>query len=335
MKLSLDLKTAKDAFAKGDYLNRSLMVPYAAMAALFLAVLIWIMFSAPANFPKERRITIEDGMSLAQVSEYLEESNIIRSTFLFELITILRAGDGGVLAGEYFFNKSFSAIGVSYRLTHGMFGLEPIRVTIPEGSTISDIANIFSEKFPEFDSLAFLSMAGGMNGYLFPDTYLFLPNVEPRQVIKEMRNTFDRRIKEIEKEINVSGRPLEDIVTMASIIEKEATTVEDKNLVSGVLWNRIDIDMPLQVDAVFEYINGKNTYELTLDDLDIDSPYNTYRYKGLPPTPIANPGLDSLRAAAVPESSEYLFYLSDRSGKIYYARDFEEHKKNKRLYLDS
>jgi len=335
MKRLFNFKTAKNAFLKGDYFDYSLVIPYTAAITLLLVVFAGFALSAPANFPEGRKVTIEEGMSLAQASEHLKEHSVVRSTFLFELVTILRAGDGSIFAGEYFFSEPLSAINVSYRLTHGIFGLDPVRITIPEGSTVLDVADIFSEKVPEFDALTFLSMAEGMDGYLFPDTYLFLPNVEPIQVIKEMRNTFDRRIKEIEKEINASGRSLEDIVIMASIIEKEATTVEDKNLVSGVLWNRIDIGMPLQVDAVFEYINGKNTYELTLEDLDIDSPYNTYRYKGFPPTPIANPGLDSLRAAAVPEDSEYLFYLSDRSGKIYYAHDFEEHKKNKRLYLDS
>ena len=117
------------------------------------------------------------------------------------------------------------------------------------------------------------------------------------------------------------------------IIEREAKKPEDKNLVSGILWKRFYIKMPLQVDAPFAYISNKNTYELTEDDLRQDSPYNTYRYLGLPPGPISNPGIESILAAISPKQSQYLYYLSDRSGNMHYAVTFEEHKRNKTLYI--
>ena len=120
---------------------------------------------------------------------------------------------------------------------------------------------------------------------------------------------------------------------MASIIEKEAHTSDDRRVISGILWERLKIGMPLQVDATFLYINGKNTYDLSVDDLAIDSPYNTYKYAGLPIGPIGNPGLDSLEAALAPMTSPYLYYLSDKSGKTYYARTFNEHKRNREKYM--
>jgi len=120
---------------------------------------------------------------------------------------------------------------------------------------------------------------------------------------------------------------------MASILEKEARRSETRKAISGVLWNRIEIGMPLQVDAVFPYINGKNTFQLTYDDLEIDSPYNTYKYPGLPIGPIANPGLSSIQAAITPTESENLFYLSDYDGNTYFSQTFDQHKRYKAQYL--
>lgn len=203
-----------------------------------------------------------------------------------------------------------------------------------EGLTVIDIAELLEKKFFEFDSGRFIELATSSEGYLFPDTYSFLPNIKEDQVFEELRDAFDKKISSIQEEVDDSEHTLEDIVIMASIIEKEAWKEKDRRLISGVLWNRIDIGMPLQVDATFLYINGKNTYNLTYDDLAIDSPYNTYKYKGLPITPICNPSLSSLKAAVSPDESEYLFYMADRVGNTYYAFNFEGHKQNRRLHLD-
>ena len=121
---------------------------------------------------------------------------------------------------------------------------------------------------------------------------------------------------------------------MASLLEKEARTTESRRIIAGILWKRLEIGMLLQVDAVFGYIINKGSLQLTLEDLSIDSPYNTYRYKGLPIGPIANPGLDSLQAATMPILTDYLFYLSDKEGTMHYSETFEEHKRKKRLYLN-
>lgn len=136
-------------------------------------------------------------------------------------------------------------------------------------------------------------------------------------------------------EVEKSGRSLEDIIVMASILEGEAKTREDMEIVSGILWKRIEIGMPLQVDTSFVYILGKATEDLTLSDLEVKSPYNTYLYKGLPPGPISNPGLDSIRAAVNPTTTPYLYFLTGNDGKMYYARTFDEHVKNKQKYLNN
>jgi UPF0755 protein len=304
------------------------------LAVIFSVFFYVFLFRAPADFPVGRMVEIKEGMPLAEISKYLKDSSVIRSELLFEAFVTTMAGDTGVLHGEYFFDKRLSAFGVAKKVTKGEFGLEPVKITIPEGSTIYDIAQLFREKFPKFDGVAFLKDARSMEGFLFPDTYLFLPNVKEEQVIGEMRAVFNKKIKELDEEIAKSGKSLKDIIIMASILEKEARTTKSRRMIAGILWKRIEIGMPLQVDAVFPYINGKNTFELTREDLRIDSLYNTYKYKGLPVGPISNPGFDSIKAAVTPISSPYLFYLSDSRGNMYYAKDFNKHKKNKRLYLN-
>ncbi len=305
---------------------------------LFIVAVIFIIFylfifRAPENFPVGEMIEIKEGMPLAEISGYLKDLSVIRSELLFEAFVTILASDTGALHGEYFFNKRLSSFSVAKRITKGVFGLELVRVTVPEGSTIYDIMNIFEQKFSKFDSELFLKNTASKEGYLFPDTYLFLPNVKENQITKEMEKTFEQKVSELSEEINGFGKSLQDVIIMASILEKEARTTESRRIIAGILWKRIEIGMPLQVDAVFPYINGKNTYTLTLDDLKIDSPYNTYKYKGLPIGPIANPGIDSIKAAITPIESSYLYYLSDKEGNMYYAENFEEHKKNKRLYI--
>lgn len=292
------------------------------------------MVSPPSNFPEGHVVTIPEGATLSEVSVLFDDQSVVASPLFFKLFVTLVAGDNDIKAGDYYFEEPLSVSQVASRITHGEYGLEETKVTIPEGSTVVDIAAIVAGKIPDFDSSAFLEQAQKHEGYLFPDTYYFLPNVKPEKVVKEMRETFDLRVADLEDDIASSSRSFEDIVIMASIIEKEAWKEKDRRLISGVLWNRLDIGMPLQVDATFLYINGKNTYELTYDDLEIDSPYNTYKYRGLPPGPISNPSLDSLDAAVDPDDSAYLFYLADRSGNTYYSLDYEEHKRYKAIHID-
>jgi len=312
-----------------DRFARNIVISFLILSAIFY----FFTSSAPADFPVKDMVEITEGMILSEISEHLKEVSVIRSELLFESLVTLLAGDSGALHGQYFFNKKSSVFSVARRVTKGDFGLESVKITIVEGSTIYDIARLFEEEFSEFDSVEFLKDARDKEGYLFPDTYKFLPNVKEDQVIEEMQKIFNSRVSDLEDEISDFGEPLEDVIIMASILEKEARTTESRRIIAGILWKRIEIGMLLQVDAVFPYINGKNTYTLTLEDLKVDSPYNTYKYKGLPIGPIANPGIDSIKAAITPIQNPYLYYLSDKEGNMHYAKNFEEHKRNKSLYL--
>ena len=302
--------------------------------SLLIASTILVLSSPSDEFPISRVITIEEGMTLSSVSSHLKVKNIVRSEMLFKVLVSLEKNSVGVLAGDYFFEQPLSTYNLAKVFTTGDFGLTPVKITIHEGATVYDVAELFAKRFAKFNSENFIEKAEGLEGYLFPDTYLFLPNVTSEQVIAELFETFTKRLDEVSELLLASDYSLNDIVIMASIIEKEAWKEHDQRLISGVLWNRIESDMLLQVDATFNYVNGKNTYELTLEDLKIDSPYNTYKHKGLPVAPISNPGLKAIRAALDPTPSDYYFYLADRSGNTYYAEDFEQHKVNRQLYMN-
>jgi UPF0755 protein len=163
--------------------------------------------------------------------------------------------------------------------------------------------------------------------------YYCAPLVCVTEVIELLHNTYERKIKDLRPKIAAFGKTEKEVVAMASILEGEARQMNTRRTVAGILWRRIRIDMPLQVDTSFIYINGKTSAELTLEDLKIDSPYNTYVYRGLPPTPISNPGLASIEAAITPISTPYLYFLTDPEGVMHYATTLKEHAFNKNKYL--
>jgi UPF0755 protein len=302
------------------------------LGLIFGTTLYINIISAPDAFPHGTQVAIEEGMTLKDAARHLEGRNVIRSPFFFEM-TMRFVFGGTIVAGEYFFKEPLTLLGVTPKVARGAYGLTPLKVVIPEGTSVREMAEIISKNFENFDANEFISIAERDEGYLFPDTYQFLPTVKAPQVYSDMKANFEKKTSELKKEIAVSERSLHEIITMASILEEEARRTQTRRMISGILWKRLEIDMPLQVDAVFPYINGKNTFELTLDDLDIDSPYNTYRYRGLPPTPITNPGLDSILAALTPEESPYLYYLADLEGETHYSETFEGHKIKKARYL--
>jgi len=329
----MDANNINKLLRKLDIYNTERNRRYFFIVLCCIFLLYFVFIKAPSDFPEKTLLYIEEGNTLEEVSNELKDKQIIRSEFLFKTLAVLFEGDRGARWGDYYFDRAQNVFTVARRITKGSFGLTPTKVTLHEGLSVVEMAQISEDLFENIKKEDFIEIALDKEGYLFPDTYLFLPNVTSEQVIDTMLENFSNKMEEIGNILKISEISLEDTVIMASILEKEAITLEDKKIVSGILWKRIEIGMPLQVDAVFLYINGKNTFELTLDDLQIDSPYNTYKYKGLPPSPISNPGLDSIIAALLPEKSPYLYYLSDLDSVIHYAETFEEHKRNKNLYL--
>ncbi len=307
---------------------------YGSGIAILGVVVAFLLLLPPFEFPRGVEIEVRDDASFDETATMLKEAGVIRSALVFKVVARIGQADRALQAGRYLFSEPVGVTTVLFRLVHGISGIPSARVTFPEGYTAREMAETLTESIPGFDGRAFLAEATQEEGYLFPDTYLFPYDVTPTEVVARMRATFDTRSEELSDVLPLSSRSLDQIVIMASILEKEAKTEEEMRTVAGILWNRVELNRGLQVDAVFGYIKGIDTYHPSGEDLDIDSPYNTYKYPGLPPGPIGNPGLTALRAALSPVDTSYLYYLTGRDGKMYYATTFEEHKKNRELYLD-
>lgn len=304
-----------------------------AVLLLFLCFYFFI-FRAPADFPVGDVVTIPHGATLKGVADQFKSEHLVRSNVWLTNFVIIVGRAEGVTEGDYYFPERESVFSIAKRITRGDHKLQPTRITIPEGSDIFEIADIIKAKFPRFNERAFLTAAKDLEGYLFPDTYLFMPSSAPEDIIRVLRATFTTRIATIQPDIDAFGKPLKDVLTMASILEGEARLLETRRMVAGILWKRLEEGMPLQVDAAFKYVNGKTSAELTQSDLRIDSPYNTYRYKGLPPTPISNPGLEAIKAAITPIESPYYYFLTDKNGNMHYAKTLDQHEANRKKYLE-
>lgn len=303
----------------------------ALVASALLLIAFTFLISPPGTGVIHRSVRIAEGMNARQAFIELERAGVIRSARAALLVDRVVFLGAPVIAGDYYFERTAFAPDAVSRLVAGDYGLFPVRVTIPEGTNVFQIAELFGPDFTFFDPEEFIRTAP--EGYLFPDTYFFFPNADARSVIKKMTDNFDEKTKAIKEEAERRDVPFADIVTLASILEEEGSNADNRGNIASILLRRIEIGMPLQVDASFHYVNGESTYDLSLADLRIESPYNTYRNKGLPPGPISNPGLESLEAALNPIPNEYLYFLTDLSGDIYYAKDFEGHQRNRELYL--
>ncbi|MFH0851581.1 MAG: endolytic transglycosylase MltG [Candidatus Peregrinibacteria bacterium] len=301
------------------------------------------------------RVKVEQGMSVARVGALLEERGLIRSLAAFKLYMKLNGAEAGVQAGTFIFRPSMSVEEIVQVLRSGKS--EEISLTIPEGWTLEDIDALIAKNgladsgavldclkrcdFSTFDFLPSTSLkelaprGGRLEGYVFPETY-FVNEVEfvPKFFLERLLGTFRARvIQEHKDEIAASGYSLHEIITMASLVEAETRTDQERPIVAGILWKRLGAGMPLGVDATVRYILEKSTEPITLADLETKSPYNTRKFKGLPPGPIESPGMTSILAALKPQDSPYWYYLHDSKGIIHYAVTNDEHNENRRRYL--
>lgn len=287
----------------------------------------------PGAFPVGERVEIPPGTSLVDSTRILADAHAVRSAVLLQMLLLGSSTHARVQAGTYIFEQPLSMREVADAITSGAYGDPFVRITVPEGFSNEQIDAVASERLDRVEPGEILRLAEGKEGYLFPDTYHVPETFTASDLVALMEATFREQLDELRADIERSGRTERDIVIMASILEREANDEESMRLVSGILWDRIDIGMPLQVDASFSYLLGKASDELTVDDLAMDSPYNTYTNLGLTPTPISNPGRMAIEAAIHPISSPYLFYLTAPDGVFHYARTFEDHRDNKFQYL--
>jgi len=289
-----------------------------------IGVFIWSEIYLPKNFQleEEKLFSVEKGQSLFQISQYFEKEGLIKNKFFFNLYVILKGSQKKLQAGKYFLKPSESIAKIAKKIISG--DIAKIIVTIPEGFTVKEIEEKLGMKLP----------GENLEGFLFPDTYEFPIDVIGKEVVEKMRENFEKKITpELREEIQSQGKTIFEVITMASLIEKEVSKNEDKELVSGILWKRLKNNIPLQVDATISYVTGKQTTKISREETQIDSPYNTYKYLGLPPGPICNPGIDSIKAAIYPKNSQYWYYLSTLEGKTIFSKTLEEHNLAKAKYL--
>ena len=302
---------------------------------VFLAILLYVFTQTPApqNFPKQDTIvSIPAGLSIEEAGNILADKHIIKNAKLFSLWTSFRYKQ--IKAGDYMFKSPETMWTVSKRVANGAHGLVPVKILIKEGETRVQIANNLASKLYNFNPDKFLLITEGKEGFLFPDTYIFLPNASEEQVAKVLIDNFNKKIEKYAGDIEKSKMPLKDIINLASLVEREARNEKDRRMIAGVLLNRLRIGMPLQVDVTWFYTHGKGTPGITLEDLsDKDNPYNTYKHKGLPPSPIGSPGISSIEAVLHPSKNPYLFYLADKKGKTYYSRTYQEHLQKRNKYI--
>jgi UPF0755 protein len=320
-----------------EYTNRARFKWPIILAAIFvvgLAAIIVIGSIPPSGFPTGTIVTVKQGATLSEVADQLAEVGVIKSAVIYKGYARLLYNGHGVQAGDYLFDAPQSALRVAYRTAYGIGGLPKIKVMIPEGSDSTDIAGILGKDIPGFASSTFLSLAKTNEGYLFPDTYFFYGNTTSQQAVDQMNADFNMRMSLIGTSTEAFGKSIGDIVKMASIVEKEATSSVDRRIIAGILWKRLADNYPLQVDPPFYYFLNKDSSQLTSADLAVDSPYNLYKNKGLPPTPIDNPGLDAILDTVNPTDSSYWYYLSDKKGNIHYSATYDGQLENKAKYVE-
>ncbi len=281
------------------------------LVLLLALMVVGLFFMPPKDFPVNTVVRVVTGESLDDTADRLHRRGVISTPALFKSLARLM-GNGQVQAGYYQFEEPLPLLAVINRLRRGTSTLNPVRAVLFEGFTNQRMADALAKlKLPQFKKTEFLALASSSQGYLFPDTYFFPSQLSAADIIDLMQANFERRTKTIQAGLKYSNRSLDEIIKLASIIEREASDPADRRMIADILWRRYDVGHRLQVDVARE----------------------TYRQSGFPNQPIANPGLDSINSTLEPTPNDNWFYLSDRRGVTHYAVTYKDHLKNINTYL--
>ena len=333
----------------GKKKRRKLPFPFLALVTaliFFVAIFGWWQWSLLPVEPSSdssQLFVIQKREDLSSVARRLKEEGLIRSSFGFKILVLLKGISGKIQAGDFRLKSSMTPEELAQFLTHGSLD---VWLTFPEGWRREEIARRLVANLEGFDEQEFLTLTTNLEGYLFPDTYLVPKDATSQTIMAIFQNNFEKQwpleLKEVTRR---EGLTQKQVLILASVVEREARHGEDRPIIAGILLKRWRDDWPLQTDATIQYAiasakckvqSAKCEWwpkKLTKTDLEIDSPYNTYQYKGLPPAPICNPGLASIEAVVYPQETPYWFYLSDREGEMHYAETVEEHNENISRYL--
>lgn len=288
--------------------------------------------------PQKVRFVIPKGQALAIIASRLEAEKLIKNAWIFRLAIYKNRLANKIQAGSFELSANMSTWEIAQALT---VGTNDFWLTLPEGWRREEIAeSIAKQGLDHFEVEEFLNLSKGLEGQLFPDTYLVPREITSAQLLSLLRNTFASKVTTgLSDELAASKLSLNEVLTLASLVQRESANDAEMALVAQILLNRLAIKMPLQVDATLQYIKGSGGTEVSwwrtpfAEDKQLDSLYNTYKYAGLPPGPICNPGLAAIRAVLTPTPTTALFYLHDQNGKIHLANTLQEHNANVNKYL--
>lgn len=288
--------------------------------------------------PEDQRFVVARGEGVASIATRLESEGLITNALVFRALTRYQGIESSLQAGSFMLNPTQRPAEIAQQLTEGT---EDVWITLPEGLRREEIAErLDAYELESFDPDEFLRLTSGLEGQLFPDTYLVPRMIRTEAVVDLLTQTFQQKIDTLTfPDEAEEGLTPDEYLTLASLVQREAQTMMDMALVAGILKNRLEIGMPLQVDATLQYAKGfSQTYNRwwgypVPEDKGIVSPFNTYQVATLPPAPICNPGLQALMATINHEETEMLYYLHAPDGSMYYAATLEEHNRNVDTYL--
>lgn len=329
--------------------RKLLLIAAAVLLAILIGGKVWYSQALrPTGTTGQSAVTVTSGESVVAIAADLSNRKLIRSSFAFKLHVRFNRLAAKFQAGRYVVSGQRSTPAIAAELTDSAGASN--QFTIKEGRTQKQIAaqlgplgiidepkfaGLKARDFSQYDFLANVPAGASLEGFLFPETYSVPPpGTSTEDVAATMLNQFGKELTpELRTRIAASGRSIFEMVTVASILEEEVRTDRDRRLVAGIVYKRLEQGIPLGLDTTLLYGLHKSHDDLTQSELRSDNPYNTRKFKGLPPGPISNPGLGALRAAINPEASDYLFYLSAPDGTTYYARTNAEQEANKAKYL--
>ena len=295
---------------------------------IFFAFVLLIIFQVTRE-NKVVEVFIPKGSSPHKISQILKDSDVIYSKKLFVALIKFRGYSTKLQAGLYDFNKKDSLSAIIEKIKNGES--KNIKVTIPEGFNIKQIAHALSQQnICNEEKFINLAQERNMEGFLFPNTYFLLPQMDEEEIIKVMNEEFNKFwTKEKEERLQQIKKTKREVIILASIVEKEAIADTERPIIAGVFLNRLAKGMRLESCSTVLYAMGINKERLSFEDLKFESPYNTYKYKGLPPGPICNPGAKAIDAVLYPQITDSLYFVSKGNGTHYFSSTFEQHVKNK------
>jgi len=310
------------------------------LATIISSLLIFFSIFQPVDRDNKSSVTfiIPKGQSINQIANRLADEKLIRSTIAFRYVVFKDRLQNKIQAGSFKVSPSSNTWEIAQILTKGT---DDLWITLPEGWRREEIASSLAKQdLDAFNQLEFLNLTQGLEGQLFPDTYLVSRSISTSALVNLLNNTFESKIKvALASDLSKSQFSLNEVLSLASLIQRESASDSEMSLVAGILLNRLEINMPLQVDATLQYVKGYDQNEQSwwptplAADKSLTSAYNTYLNNGLPPGPICNPGFAAIKAVLYPQPTNALYYIHDLSGKIHTATDLDGHNRNVNQYL--